>query len=228
MEEQKLLNEKQAKSGKSVRLVNISLAAYREMTEMSLSISHLYLIELAYNDQYNKIESISDILKIKGYLQTLERKGYMTEEYKLTEAGKELYERLSASSKDIDYIPKPANKTKEQLFEEWWAEFPKTTHWISNGRTFNGDRGLKLKKQACRDKYIKILSEGFDHMDMIKALKYEIKVKKEMSIKQNINKMEYMKNTESYLNSRVFENFIDAARNSKEESITPADNIVNL
>ncbi len=195
---------------------------------MSLSISHLYLIELAYHEQYNKIDSISDILKIKGYLQTLERKGYMTDEYKLTQEGKELYEKIAGSSKDIDYIPKPVNKTKEQLFEEWWAEFPKTTHWISNGRTFQGDRGLKIKKQACRDKYVKILGEGFDHMELVKALKYEVKVKKEMSIKQNVNKMEYMKNTESYLNSRVFENFIDAAKNMKEDSIQNIDNIVNL
>lgn len=153
----------------------------------------------------------------------------MTDEYKLTQEGKELYEKIAGGSKDLDYIPKPVNKTREQLFEEWWAEFPKTTHWSSSGRVFAGDRGLKIKKQACRDKYVRILSEGFDHTELVKALKYEIKVKKEMSIRQGVNKMEFMKNTESYLNSRVFENFIDAAKTMKEEdTIQKMDNIVNL
>ena len=210
-------------------LVNINLQAYREMTEMSLSISHIYLIEMSYHEQYDKIESISDILKVKGYLQTLVRKDYITEENKITERGKELYDKLVAESKNMSYIPKPTNKTKEQLFEEWWAEYPKTTHWVSGGRTFFGDRGLKIKKQACREKYIKILSEGFDHMDLVKALKYEIKLKKEMSVKQGVNKLEFMKNTESYLNARVFENFIEAAKISKETDFkTSVDNIVNL
>jgi hypothetical protein len=230
MEEQKSSQKQKVQSEKSVSLVSINLKAYREMTEMSLSISHIYLIEMAYHGQYTKIESISDILKVKGYLQTLVRKDYLTEENKITEKGKELYEKLVSDSKDLDYIPKPVSKSKEQLFEEWWAEYPKTTHWNSGTRIFNGDRGLKIKKQQCRDKYIKILNEGFDHTDLVKALKYEIKLKKELSIKQGVNKMEYMKNTESYLNARVFENFIDAAKSSKDsdEFKQITDNIVNL
>lgn len=228
MDEQKSL-EKPVGLEPCVKLVNISLQAYREMTNMSISISHLYLLELSYNGQYEKIESLSDILKVKGYLQTLiERKEYMTDEYKLTESGKELYEKFAGLSKNIDYIPKPQKKTSEQLFEEWWAEYPKTTHWSSTGRVFQGDRALKLKKQLCRDKYVKILNEGFDHQDLVKALKYEIKLKKELSIKQGVNKMEYMKNTEAYLNARVFENFIEAAKSSKDDSIVNIDNIVNL
>ncbi len=195
------------------------------MTEMSLSISHLYLLELSYHEQYEKIESINDILKVKGYLQHMVRKDYMTDEYKLTQTGKALYEKLVAESENKDYIPKKVNKTAEQLFEEWWAEYPKTTNWNSGARVFQGDRALKIKKQQCREKYIKILNEGFDHQDLVKALKYEIKIKKEMSIKSGVNKMEYMKSTESYLNARVFENFIEQAKTSIDK---PDHQVINL
>lgn len=84
-------------------------------------------------------------------------------------------------------------------FEEFWLTFPNSDeHGI-----FKKTRILKAGKDNCKRKYIEYLNQGIEHANIIKALKYEIKLRKDVNNGQN--KMTYMKNSLTWLNQREFD-----------------------
>ena len=84
-------------------------------------------------------------------------------------------------------------------FEEFWLTFPNSDeHGI-----FKKTRILKAGKDNCKRKYIEYLNQGVEHSDIIKALKYEIKLRKDVNNGQN--KMTYMKNSLTWLNQKEYE-----------------------
>ena len=84
-------------------------------------------------------------------------------------------------------------------FEEFWLIFPNSDeHGI-----FKKTRILKAGKDNCKRKYIDYLNQGIKHEDIIKALKYEIKLRRDVNNGQN--KMTYMKNSLTWLNQREFD-----------------------
>lgn len=84
-------------------------------------------------------------------------------------------------------------------FEEFWLTFPNSDeHGI-----FKKTRILKAGKDNCKRKYIEYLTKEVKHEDIIKALKYEIKLRRDVNNGQN--KMTYMKNSLTWLNTKEFE-----------------------
>lgn len=107
-------------------------------------------------------------------------------------------------------------KDNNKLFEEFWSTFPTSDEHSIYKRT----RFLKAGKDNCKRKYIEYLKQGVNHEDIIKALKYEIKVRKDNNNGQN--KMTYMKNSLTWLNQREFEIILetideDRVDNSSED-----------
>lgn len=161
-----------------------------------------------YSNEYNsrKISYSSDMLN--SYLE-LEGKGLIkiiTNEngaltFYMREKGKLLIEDFNENPATVQ----PPQQIEQKLtnnnhkFEEFWLTFPNSDeHGI-----FKKSRILKAGKDNCKRKYLEYLSKGVEHNDILKALKYEIKLRKDVHNGQN--KMTYMKNSLTWLNQREFD-----------------------
>lgn len=107
------------------------------------------------------------------------------------------------------------DKKYKQCFDELFGNFP------AKVRGPNGQhRPLRAKSEGtkdyrvCRDKYIKILKEGYSHDRIMKALKAELEEKRRS------DSMGYMKALVHWLNARQFEMYehLIEEEEKKEES----------
>lgn len=154
--------------------------------------------------------------KIKAWKQNLYRKSLVTEAGEVTTLGKELLKSLVDHTSSPRELIKKVVETTDDAFDRWWKEYPSTDTLSYLNRTFPGSRGLRQRKEECRKKFGDILLEGtYSVEDMIAALKTEIMMKMNQSVRDNENKMKYMQNSLTYLNQRTFENFIEIARAGK-------------
>ena len=145
--------------------------------------------------------------KLNLLCQTVLRKGLITEDYKLTTEGKDLLAFLDSEEENVKLVRR---KPDNDAFESWWKVYPGTDTFTHNGVSFNGTRGLRVKKDECKLKFNNILGEGeYTAEDLIAALNMEILQKKENSVKTKSNKMSFMQNSLTYLNQRTFEPFIE-------------------
>jgi hypothetical protein len=147
--------------------------------------------------------------KLEVLLHTLYRKGLVTQEYKITLDGKAVLEFIETETAET--IVKPVQDPAS--FDLWWRTYPGTDTFTYREKTFSGSRSLRVKKEDCKKKFNSIISEGTYTIDeMIAALEYEVKQKKESSIKTKTNKISFMQNSLTYLNQRTFEPFIELIR----------------
>lgn len=167
--------------------------------------------------------------KIKAWKQNLFRKDLLTERGEITSLGKLLLQNISSAEAPRDII-KQVRKKVDDEFELWWKEYPSTDSFSFRERRFEGSRGLRQKKDDCRKKFNEILLEGeYSSEDLMTALRLEVRLKKDQSVKDSENKMKYMQNTLTYLNQRTFENFIELARAQKEKpSTNSSSNTVDI
>lgn len=197
----------------SASLIDINVKTFSELQEAGISLDQLFLLE-----KISQGIDIGQSSKIKALTQTLVRKGLLSEEGEIANRGKamliSLREGVSVKQAKESYRIKV-----ETAFDRWWAVYPSTDCWEHKGRKFTGSRGLKQQKADCRTKFDKILNEG-EHTvdDMIRALEYEITLKKEASLSSGENKMRYMQGSMTYLNQRTFENFIEISKTSAPRS----------
>jgi len=163
---------------------------------------------LKISEEMDVIALCEDDVKLKTLLQGVIRKGLLTEQGKLTLSGRSVIEML-----DKEIIEKPLSRKapdKTDDFERWWKAYPGTDTFAYKGKTFEGTRSLRTKKDDCKIKLTKILNEGEYTIDeMVEALEYEVVQKKENSVKASENKLKYMQNSLTYLNQRTFEPFIE-------------------
>lgn len=140
--------------------------------------------------------------------------------FHLREGGTELIEnflKLKNKSEIKTENPVETNKednkkTNQYSFEEFWMIFPSSDeHGI-----YKKTRVLKAAKEACRKKYFNILLEGVSHKDIIKALKYEIKLRKDGSNKGN--NLTYMKNSLTWLNQKEFEVILETMSDDNDSN----------
>lgn len=175
---------------------------------------------------YHKVTSImeeyfSDKMNILlSHLQYLHRIGIIVEDpndedsYILGKKGESIYEEI-ISGPNFSVSVKTNNTSIDVLFEDWWKLYPATDDWKDdNNKHWIGTRGLKTKKAECKKKYLKILNQGISHEQMCGALKYEIKTKKEQTVKTNDNKMQYFKGIEAYLNAQTYNSWIEMYKNN--------------
>lgn len=146
-------------------------------------------------------------MKIAALHQSLVRKGLITEtEDKLTTLGIDLLQFIKSEESTKIVKKKPA--TTE--FEEWWKEYPGTDTFVYKGKKFTGSRSLRRDKDECRLRFDKILLEGeYTATQLIEALKFDVLQKKENSVKTGTNRLAYMQSSNTYLNQRSYEPFIE-------------------
>ncbi len=132
----------------------------------------------------------------------------ITDQCKLTLSGQSVLDFLQQEISETTPLKKKTNIDSE--FERWWKAYPGTDTFVHKGKTFQGTRSMRVKKDDCKIKLKKILDEGEYTIDeMLEALEYEVLQKKENSVKAGENKLKYMQNTLTYLNQRTFEPYIE-------------------
>ncbi len=185
---------------------NLTSFHFRELIVKNYSLDHIFLLKMIH-EQLDLSDLIKDSAKIAALVQSLNRKGLITDDgSKLTTVGLELLVFMdSKESKKID-----KKKVDVSKFNEWWKVFPGTNNFIHHGHSFTGDRSLRINETECRLKFDKILTEGeYTSEDLIGALKLHILKIKEESVKTNVNKLTYLHNSLTYLNQKDFDPFVE-------------------
>jgi hypothetical protein len=169
----------------------------------------VFLLKLAEEDVDIKLVC-EESPKLKALYQGIYRKGLLTDDNKLTLAGKAVLQLLDKKEENVVLKKK---SVVEDDFNIWWKTFPGTDTFVHNGVSFAGTRSLRAKKDECKLKLNKILAEGeYTIEELVQAIEYEVLQKKENSVKTSTNKLSYMQNSLTYLNQRTFEPFIELVR----------------
>lgn len=189
---------------------------FNELQKQGLSLDHIYLLLC--------IQAGADMRQFaskKGIalMMTLERRFLITEEGKVSTDGEKVLTFLETSAPEDGALQLQESVDE---FEEWWKAYPSTDTVIVEGRIlYKGTRSLRGKKEEARDLFRKVLAEGYTLDQLLKALRYEVKLKIERSVKERENKLRYMLNSSSYLRQRTFASFIDIAE-MEEKAPAPA------
>lgn len=193
-------------------LFNISLDGFRQLVTNQIDLNCLYILEsISLSIDISKEIKTS---KVAAWFQTLLRKGYITENNTITPPGADLL-RIVKGNHDIKRAIVRLATSNEQGFEQWWKEFPSTDVFEYKGIKFVGTRSLRSDKPACTVLFSRVINEGeYTAEDLIRALKYEIILKKEDSVKNRTNKLSFLSNSATYLRQRKFDGFVEVSKNS--------------
>jgi hypothetical protein len=217
---QKLESQEKSSQDSPNGVFNITLEGYRNVLKLGITLDHLYILD-CLNRGISLDELRGDIEKIDLLILTLKRKICVTDSGNISSLGRELLASSLQGSFSLEKIQEKA----EDAFERWWKVYPSTDIFTYKGKNFEGNRGLRQKKQDCKKEFYKILNEGeYTVEDLIRALEFEVLLKKEASVKEGDNKMRYMINTMTYLNQRLFENFIEVSKQNKTNFKTKDNN----
>jgi hypothetical protein len=196
-----------------------------EIERLELSFDEFLALYKVYSCETNsrKIQYDSDVLST--YIE-LESKGLikiMANEnealtFFLREKGSDLVKSFCTAQPTITEI-KTAFPTEQpklisniHKFEEFWMAFPTSDeHGV-----YRKTRILKAGKENCKKKYLALLNEGVSHADILKALKYEIKLRRDGNNRQN--NMMYMKNSLTWLNQKEFEIILETMTEDNEST----------
>lgn len=199
--------------------LEITNAHFLALAKKSISLDGIFLLKLIEQD-LNIEALIKESAKIDLMRQNLLRKGYITEENKLTLSGIELITFVD----DKKAVTLVKIKPTVSDFDEWWKEFPASDIFTYKGVSFTGSRAFKVKKDDCRIQFNKIVNEGeIKAEELIKALKFDVLAKKEESVKARTNKLVYMQNSLTYLNQRSFEGFVEILKDDHNVEISSQD-----
>lgn len=199
--------------------LEITNAHFLALAKKSISLDGIFLLKLIEQD-LNIEALIKESAKIDLMRQNLLRKGYITEENKLTLSGIELITFVD----DKKAVTLVKIKPTVSDFDEWWKEFPASDIFTYKGVSFTGSRAFKVKKDDCRIQFNKIVNEGeIKAEELIKALKFDVLAKKEESVKARTNKLVYMQNSLTYLNQRSFEGFVEILKDGHNVEISSQD-----
>jgi hypothetical protein len=204
--------------------MNLKITPYHfeELIKKSYSLDVIYLLKLI--EQQMDVQPLCEgSMKIAALYQTLIRKGLIsTTDEKITTEGAQLLSFIE--TKEATKIIKRKPATTE--FEEWWKAYPGTDTFTHKGKRFEGTRGLKKDKDECRLRFDKILLEGeYTAAQLIEALEFDVLQKKENSVKTGTNRLAYMQSSNTYLNQRSYEAFIELIKEGGkviEEAPKPA------
>ena len=185
--------------------LNVTPEQFEELIKKGYNLDVIFLLKLI-DEQYDVSPLCDGSMKIASVYHSLIRKGLITNDDKLTTAGRDLLQFMNTKGGARIIKKKPATTD----FEEWWKTYPGTDSFEYKGKSFKGTRSLRLYKDDCRLKFDKIILEGeYTAAQLIAALNYEILQKKEASIATNSNRLTFMQGSVVYLNQRTFEPFIE-------------------
>jgi len=178
---------------------------FEELIKKSYSLDLIYMLKLV-EGQFDLTPLCEGSMKIAALYQGLIRKGLVTDDDKISVTGQELLKFMT--TKEATKFIKRKPPTSE--FEEWWKTYPGTDTFKYKNIIFKGSRSLRVDTSNCRIQFEKILNEGeYTAKQIIDATAFDVKQKKEESIKNKTNKLKYMQNSLTYLNQRSFEPFIE-------------------
>ena len=191
---------------------------FEELIKRGYNLDVIYLLRLI-DEQYDVSILCKESMKIASVYQSLIRKGLITQiDEKVTVLGRDLLDFMNSKTEKKLIRRKPATID----FEEWWKTYPGTDSFEYKGRKFTGTRAIRKAKDECRLKFDKILLEGeYTATQLIEALNYEIKQKKESSFASGSNRMTFMQNSVTYLNQRAFEPYIELINNGEQIKESP-------
>ena len=193
--------------------LNLILTAFHftEILKRGFSLDQIAVLKITEFDL-----DITDLCldaKFRNITDTCVRKGLLTEDFKITLEGKSLIEYLTKE----ESIKLPRKKSTSGPIDSFWKAFPSTDTFEHKGKKFQGSRALKTDKPECKIKLEAILNEGEHTLEQIvKAVEYDVLMKKEESLKKGQNKLTYIQNSATYLKQRSFEPFIDLIKEGKE------------
>jgi len=188
--------------------LNVTLYHFEELIKKTYSLDLIFLLKML-EEGIDTTELCANSVRVCNLFQTLERKGLIGTDQKLTLQGKELLSFMESEG-EVKIAKKKAGPSE---FEEWWKAYPGTDTFTHKDKRFTGSRSLRQNKDECRLRFEKILLEGeYTLADMLAALKFDVEQKKENSVKTGANKLTYMQNSLTYLNQRSFEPYIELVR----------------
>jgi hypothetical protein len=198
--------------------ININHYHFEEIIKNGYTLDIIYLLKLA--EEGVDIASICADTKMQTLCQTVRRKGLLSESFKITLIGKSILGFLDEEGTSETKLVK--KKQTSDDFDEWWKVYPGTDTFTYKNQSFSGTRSMRVKKDDCKVKLNSILAEGeYTITDIIAALEYEVKQKKENSIKTKTNRLTFMQNSLTYLNQRSFEPFIELVKEGVKIIETP-------
>jgi len=171
----------------------------------------IYMLTLL-NEGYD-IAPLLVSARVKNVHAGLLRKCLITEEGKISILGKNLLEFV-----ETEAGTKLAKKKNPiEIFDLWWKAYPGTDNFTYKGKSFVGDRTIRVNKTKCREKFEAIVNEGeYSGQLLIDAMIFNVTQKKEKSLKSRENKLTYMQNSLTYLNQRSFEPYIELIQSGAE------------
>jgi len=195
--------------------LHISPKIFKEIIKKSYNLDLVYLLKLIEDGQ-DLSPLYEDSMKIGALYQGLIRKGLISkDDEKLTIEGKDLLKFIESNDNSRKIVKRKPITTD---FEEWWKNYPTTDSFTYKHKTFKGSRSLRRAKNDCKVKFKAILNEGdYTAQQLIDALKYEVNVKVERSLREGKNLMSYMQGSVPYLNQRTFEGFIELMESEKDK-----------
>ena len=199
--------------------LNVTLSHFEELVKKTYSLDMVFLLKLV-EEEADLSELCNESARVCALVQSLVRKGLVTEEHKLTLQGEEILKFIETEG-EAKIVKKKAPDTD---FEEWWKTYPGTDTFAHKGKKFTGSRSLRQNKDECRLRFDKILLEGeYTLQDMVAALQFDVDQKKENSVKTGVNRLTYMQNSLTYLNQRSFEPYIELIKEGAkiEEATKP-------
>lgn len=181
---------------------------FKGLIKEGISLDHVYLLSLLKSGENL---SAFKTTKEKSLIQGLSRRLLITEDNKLTLEGERVFEFLNTPEPQDTALLKPVNQ--DEAFETFWKAYPSNDGIVIDNKViFKPSRSLKGKKEEAHELFRQIMSENEYTLEQIlKALKYEVTSKIELSVKLKVNKMTYMQMSSTWLRQRTFVQFVEVA-----------------
>lgn len=210
------MEESKENSQESSSLFNLTMEGFIGLESTGLDLNLLFLLECFNEGTDPTIHSKSE--RVLGWKQTLIRKGYLTDKGEVTCVGKAV---LLAPRIRVPVKPLIRETIIKQVsdFDKWWNAYPRTDLFTHMGKDFHGSRGMRVHKDKCKKEFMKVIDSGeFSTEDMIRALEYEVEMRKNDSVRSGDNKLKFMHNSHTYLLQRDFENFMEISKIVKKKN----------
>ena len=194
----------------------MNLTKFKNIIEKGYSLDVIFLLEMCEKEV--DLKKFCDTPKLKALRQLIIRKQLISEKEMLMLEGQNLLAFYRED--DNDGVVYERRKTSEDAFERWWKAYPGTDTFTHKNKSFSGGRSLRTKKDECKEKLEKILSEGeYTISELIAALEFEVLQKKEKSVLTKSNALTFMQNSLTYLNQKTYESFVELIREGNKITI---------
>lgn len=185
-------------------IVNIQPFHFKQLVKGHYSLDEIYLLQLVASD--HSLGNFKEA-RVNALVKKMKRDGHLDDSGYITQAGIDLLFSLEKEGEELQL--NKIEKT-EDAFERWWKAFPANNGFEHKGKSFPVTRSMRIKKDECKVKFHKILSEGqYTVEQLIGAIEAEVFARKEESVVKKANQLTYMRSTLPYLNGNLYEGFID-------------------